>query len=229
MQLQWDDAVMVTGLKGRQDLNNRAGRVCKMEPRSDGRVGIEMLIGMERVWVKEANLVHVSDASVLENDTFAEMPESDLTDLGLLFFANEGSTRIPGLPARLMSTDPVSSKDEGGCNPDAIKCEICKRHPKDISEYVTAALDSKCSPSTFVMQQEGTFNRSLGLFYCTKCYIEIGCPLGRAGFRGTPCDQLNEADLAFSDAPARDFVRTLEHEDDPEMNKVDREVMRGCV
>lgn len=229
MPLQWDDAVMVTRLDRRQDLNNRAGRVCKMKPRADGRVGIEMLIGMERVWVNEANLVHVPDASVLRDETFAEMPEADLADLGMFLFANESSVRLPDFPARLMSTDPVSGKEEGGPVPDTINCEICKRHPKDIPEYVTAALDSKCSPATFVVQQEGTFNRKLGLFYCTKCYIEIGCPRGKAGLRDTPRDQLNEADLAFSSMSTQDLVRSLAHEDDPEMNKVDREVMRGCV
>ena len=47
--LAWDDVVMVTGLKNRDDLNDSAARVLADHPREDGRIPIEMFLGMERV------------------------------------------------------------------------------------------------------------------------------------------------------------------------------------
>ena len=45
----------VDGLNARTDLNKRAAKVCKPAPRADGRIGIEMVFGKERVWIKAAN------------------------------------------------------------------------------------------------------------------------------------------------------------------------------
>jgi hypothetical protein len=102
---QWDDIVYVHGLQGRVELNNHAARVCKTAPRKDGRVGVEMMIDAKRVWIKPANITLVPNAAALANPPFTNMPKADLDDVGMFFFANEGSTRIPGFPGCLMSTD----------------------------------------------------------------------------------------------------------------------------
>ena len=60
------------------------------------------------------------------------------------------------------------------------RCKVCQRHPEDILEYIHAARDEQCTPEEFVMSEEGTYNPRTKLFYCTKCYIEIGMPLGTA-------------------------------------------------
>ncbi len=106
MAYEWDDVVFVSGLQGRPDLNNRAARVCKMAPRADGRIGIEMMIGMERVWIKPANLTLIPDAKALSQPPFNALSSEEATDVGMFFFANEGSYRLPGIPGRSMSTDP---------------------------------------------------------------------------------------------------------------------------
>lgn len=62
----------------------------------------------------------------------------------------------------------------------AIKCKICGKKPEEISEYIEAAKDCNITPSEYVEQEEGTFNRYTGKFYCTECYVKIGMPLGIA-------------------------------------------------
>lgn len=101
---EWDDVMYVSGLQGRQDLNNRAARVCKPAPRGDGRIGVEMFIGQERVWIKPANLTPIPNVEAMFNPPFNGMSSTETTDVGMFFFANEGSTRIPGFPGRMMTT-----------------------------------------------------------------------------------------------------------------------------
>ena len=61
-----------------------------------------------------------------------------------------------------------------------VKCKICKRKPAEISEYIEAAAEEDITPEEYMKQEEGTYNRETGLFYCTTCYIKIGMPLGTA-------------------------------------------------
>ncbi|RYD02478.1 hypothetical protein N752_24425 [Desulforamulus aquiferis] len=61
-----------------------------------------------------------------------------------------------------------------------VKCKVCKRKPDEIYEYIISARGERISPQEYVIRQEGTYNMLTGKFYCTKCYIKIGLPLGVA-------------------------------------------------
>ena len=103
-KLSWDDAMMITGLKNRTDLNNRAARVLSDEPREDGRIGIEMFVGMERVWIQRDNLLGpIVNEAALKDPLYKEMPDIDRDDVTLFFRCNMNSTRVPGLPGRVVS------------------------------------------------------------------------------------------------------------------------------
>jgi hypothetical protein len=101
---QWDDVAYVSGLQARTDLNGHAARVCQVAPRADGRIGVEMFIGQERVWIKPSNLTPIPNTAALSHPPFDSMCSMEKTDIGMFFFANENSTRIPGVPGRVMST-----------------------------------------------------------------------------------------------------------------------------
>ncbi len=62
----------------------------------------------------------------------------------------------------------------------ALYCGNCKLEAKAIQEYAHAAKLEGCSPEEFVLREEGTLNRELGIFWCTECYITLGMPLGVA-------------------------------------------------
>ena len=113
--LAWDDVVMVTGLKNRDDLNDSAARVLRDEPRADGRIPIEMFLGMERVWIKRANLLGpIPDVAALTHEPYSRMSDVERTDVGMFFFANQNSTRIPGVRGRsvsLVDREPVTIRD----------------------------------------------------------------------------------------------------------------------
>lgn len=66
-----------------------------------------------------------------------------------------------------------------------VQCKCCNRTPDQISEYVSAAEEcestpEKVTPEEYVIQEEGTYNPQTGKFYCTECYIKLGCPSGKA-------------------------------------------------
>ena len=61
-----------------------------------------------------------------------------------------------------------------------MRCKKCRKTPSEISEYVQFGKMNDCTPEEYVLQEEGTLNEETGEFYCTKCYIEIGMPLGTA-------------------------------------------------
>lgn len=61
-----------------------------------------------------------------------------------------------------------------------IECKCCKLHPSAIAEYIDTAYEENISPEDYVIDNERTFNDSTGKFYCTKCYIKEGIPLGTA-------------------------------------------------
>lgn len=60
------------------------------------------------------------------------------------------------------------------------RCIECNRYPDQIEEYAYHNTQSGLEPDDYVKQEEGTYNRSNGHFWCTECYIKIGMPLGIA-------------------------------------------------
>ena len=102
--LEWDNVVMVHALAKRTDLNDRAARVLADQPREDGRIPIEMFIGQERVWIKRDNLLGpIPDVAALSHEPYSRMSDVERTDVGMFFFANQNSTRIPGVRGRSVS------------------------------------------------------------------------------------------------------------------------------
>ena len=61
-----------------------------------------------------------------------------------------------------------------------LECKGCGKPPEEIKEYVTAAKAANITPDQYVRQEEGTLNHITGKFYCTRCYIIAGMPLGTA-------------------------------------------------
>lgn len=61
-----------------------------------------------------------------------------------------------------------------------IHCIVCKKMPHELEEYVQVAEVNECTPAEVVVDEEGTYNRENGHFWCTECYISIGMPLGKA-------------------------------------------------
>lgn len=59
-------------------------------------------------------------------------------------------------------------------------CKVCRKQPHEIEEYVDIAREEEMTPEEFVRQEEGTYNRETGMFYCTDCYVKVGMPLGTA-------------------------------------------------
>lgn len=58
-----------------------------------------------------------------------------------------------------------------------MKCAICGKEPKDITEYQEQAEIEGMTPEEFVQNEEGTYDYSTGYFVCTNCYINNGMPL----------------------------------------------------
>ena len=58
-------------------------------------------------------------------------------------------------------------------------CEICRKPPSEIEEYVEAASEEgfEMHPDEYVRRDEGTYNPQENAFFCTGCYIDIGMPL----------------------------------------------------
>ena len=61
-----------------------------------------------------------------------------------------------------------------------ICCKRCKKKPNEISEYDEYAKDEGVSNTVYVIENEGTYNPVTKRFYCTDCYVALGCPLGTA-------------------------------------------------
>ena len=61
-----------------------------------------------------------------------------------------------------------------------IRCNGCNTHPGDIGEYVEMGEIEKMTPERFVIEEDGTYNKSNGHFWCTLCYLVAGSPMGKA-------------------------------------------------
>ena len=96
--LQYDDLVMLTGLKT-EALNFRLGYVLqKRKTGADGvvREGIRLLLGGETKAVREENLVHVANAAALVALKH-KLPEAEYEDaLKFLYVAEHSTTVFPG-------------------------------------------------------------------------------------------------------------------------------------
>ena len=105
-----DDVAFVSGLQARTDLNGHAARVCqvRLPRRTDDRIGVEMFIGQERVWIKPSNLTPIPNMAHLSHPRYDSMSVMEKTNIGMFFFANEKSTPIFGLPSRVISTHAES-------------------------------------------------------------------------------------------------------------------------
>ena len=64
-----------------------------------------------------------------------------------------------------------------------IHCIKCGKAPHELDEYVEAAADEGIDPESYVIQEEGTYNPDNGHFVCTPCYLDMGAPSSRKGWR----------------------------------------------
>lgn len=63
----YNNLVYVHGLLNCSDLNNRCACVCESKPREhDGRIGIRMLLGKDRYWVKPSNLFLLDSRTTID-------------------------------------------------------------------------------------------------------------------------------------------------------------------
>lgn len=65
-------------------------------------------------------------------------------------------------------------------NLQIIQCKKCHRKPNEIEEYIESVEGLDMTPEEYVIEEEGTFNHATGMFYCTNCYVSLGCPAGVA-------------------------------------------------
>ena len=105
-EFAYDSLVYVHGLLKSTQLNNRCARVCELEPRAgDGRVGIEMLLGMDRVWAKPENLLLVKSMQELKTTPeLRHLPDMEREDAIMYMVASEGAMSIPGKKAVVLNT-----------------------------------------------------------------------------------------------------------------------------
>jgi hypothetical protein len=95
---------------------------------------------------------------------------------------NEGGKRFlvsfKGLMKDLMAA--LEAHMEG--DPTRPVCTGCGKRPEDLSEYVEASRGGPGTPSDYVRDHEGTFNRENGHFLCSQCYVDAGMPSGPGGW-----------------------------------------------
>jgi len=105
VMLLFDNAVFVYGLKDAVEFNNRGGRVCHNSGSNNGRVGVEMLFGAQRVWVKPENLRRIYDAFDLHESFYDEMSGPEKLDMQMYLSASKDAKQIPGIRGVSISTD----------------------------------------------------------------------------------------------------------------------------
>lgn len=62
-------------------------------------------------------------------------------------------------------------------------CVRCLKSPGELTEYREVAKREGMTPEEFVRTNEGTLNPANGHFACTACYIAMGMPTTKRGWR----------------------------------------------
>jgi len=62
-------------------------------------------------------------------------------------------------------------------------CCRCGKTPSQIEEYVEMGVLESMEPDQLVREGEGTYNPETNRFACTDCYIAMGQPSSRTGWR----------------------------------------------
>jgi len=67
-------------------------------------------------------------------------------------------------------------------------CIGCNRTPEEIDEYIEAAQDDwgvrpGMTPSEYVIEEDATYNSATSHFACTSCYIRMGMPSSKEGWK----------------------------------------------
>lgn len=66
-------------------------------------------------------------------------------------------------------------------NPELVPiCVGCGKTPEELSEDYIEYLEDDESATDYVLHKEGSLNRINMHFWCDKCYIKAGMPLGVA-------------------------------------------------
>ena len=66
------------------------------------------------------------------------------------------------------------------------RCVGCGKTAADIPEYGPESTGEEgrfADPEEYVWDQEGTLNHANGHFACTECYIKMGSPSSRYGWK----------------------------------------------
>lgn len=72
---------------------------------------------------------------------------------------------------------------EQGDNPAKPICVGCARVPSEIDGYTSMLDDWDGDADSYVIENEGTYNRQNGHFLCDPCYIKNGCPSSPRGWK----------------------------------------------
>ncbi|MGL5713350.1 MAG: hypothetical protein ACRCX2_10055 [Paraclostridium sp.] len=78
--------------------------------------------------------------------------------------------RVIGIPTTVLDEETTNMPT----------CKHCGKKANEIREYIDMAKEDKMPISQYIREGEGTYNPLTNKFYCTDCYIDLGCPLGKA-------------------------------------------------
>lgn len=62
-------------------------------------------------------------------------------------------------------------------------CFLCAKYPSELSVYTELAEEENMDVDEWVKQNEGTFNPENNRFACDVCYIQIGMPSSKYGWK----------------------------------------------
>lgn len=60
------------------------------------------------------------------------------------------------------------------------RCACCGKYANELKEFKYTFEELGLQPSEFVKLYEGTYNKENNKFYCTACYVKLGCPTCKA-------------------------------------------------
>jgi hypothetical protein len=70
-----------------------------------------------------------------------------------------------------------------GNDPQDPICIGCAKRPDEDERYKMCAAEEGITPLEYVVENEGTLNRTNGHYLCDMCYIKMGQPTGGRGQR----------------------------------------------